>query len=298
MDDIHLGALLRAARLRLDWRQEDVAQKAGLSHQTVSRFECGQLGRTNLNTLRKVATVVQVQLDVIGRWRGGEGVRLLSSRHSALAESVARDFLAAGWEIRPEVSFAFYAERGVIDLLAWHPGRRILLVIELKTELVDIGEMLGTLDRKRRLAPQVAKGLGWEPAAIGIALIVAERAMNRRRLALHARTIRAALPGRGHRFRAWLQDPTGPIAAAVLWANSNEVGTIRDWAPTRRVRRRKSPGQGQRKATPERGRVSRTPGERPAPPDPALEGEGISDTARAVGTSPEPARGAGAEPGS
>ncbi len=62
---------------------------------------------------------------------------------------------------RPEVSFAVYGERGVIDILAWHPGERALLVIELKTEIVDIQDLIGTVDRKRRLARVVARDRGW-----------------------------------------------------------------------------------------------------------------------------------------
>jgi len=68
-----------------------------------------------------------------------------SSRHAFLAESVVdalrRD--SPEWQVFPEVSFSIWGERGVIDLLAWHPGRRALLVIELKTELVDVGELHG-----------------------------------------------------------------------------------------------------------------------------------------------------------
>ena len=48
-------------------------------------------------------------------------------------------------------------ERGVIDILAWHAATRTLLVIELKTEIVDINELMGTVDRKRRLAATVAR---------------------------------------------------------------------------------------------------------------------------------------------
>ena len=66
-------------------------------------------------------------------------------------ESVARVFRdeLPAWMLAPEVSFSVYGERGVIDILAWHPGRRALLVIELKTDLVDMNELLGTFDRKR-----------------------------------------------------------------------------------------------------------------------------------------------------
>src|SRR5688500_11688458 len=77
-------------------------------------------------------------------------------------ESVTRAIAAAfpAWEIAPEVSFSIWGERGIIDLLLWHSCRRALLIIELKTDIVDVGEMLGTLDKKRRLAWQIASGGG------------------------------------------------------------------------------------------------------------------------------------------
>ena len=76
--------------------------------------------------------------------RGGNGTRLLSHRHSALAESLAAFLISqSGWSLEPEVSFAHFGERGVIDQLAWHAERRHVLIIEIKTEFVDMNEMLG-----------------------------------------------------------------------------------------------------------------------------------------------------------
>ena len=44
-------------------------------------------------------------------------------------EIVARYFLGLpAWIVEPEVSFSIYGERGVIDILAWHPTSRILLL--------------------------------------------------------------------------------------------------------------------------------------------------------------------------
>ena len=66
---------------------------------------------------------------------------MLNSKHSAMAETMTRWFgRQPGWVVRPEVSFSIYGERGVIDFIAWHAVRRALLLIELKTELVDVGD--------------------------------------------------------------------------------------------------------------------------------------------------------------
>lgn len=116
---MRIGAALRAVRVRRRWRQSDVAARAGVSRATVSLAERGHLGRMPLDTIRRMAQVLDVRLDLVARWRGGELHRLLHARHSALHESVAV-YLAslAEWQFLPEVSFAIYGERGVIDILA------------------------------------------------------------------------------------------------------------------------------------------------------------------------------------
>ena len=109
------------------------------------------------------------------------------------------------------MSFSIYGERGIIDVLAWHPQRRILLVIELKTEIVDINETLGTLDRKRRLAVEVARQRGWRPDVVSTWLVVAPGRSNRRAIAAHAAVLRAKLPADGPAMRRWLCAPQGRI---------------------------------------------------------------------------------------
>lgn len=162
---------------------------------------------------------------------------MLGLGHSLLHEGVARalagDFL--DWLMAPEVSFSIYGERGVIDLLLWHPGRRAVLVIELKTEIVDVNEMLGTLDRKRRLAWTVARERGWDPVSVSAWIIVAASRTNERRLAEHRTLLRSAYPATGRSMRAWLTDPVGSVAGLSMWSAPETGG--RRLTPTRRVRK-------------------------------------------------------------
>ncbi|HET9456275.1 MAG TPA: hypothetical protein VFO78_02955 [Candidatus Limnocylindrales bacterium] len=129
------------------------------------------------------------------RWRGGDLDRLLDARHARLAETATRLLQAAGWEVAPEVSFSVYGERGSIVLLAWHPGTRTLLVIELESELTSIEETLRRHDTKVRLAGRIGRErFGWRAAG------VARRASDRRRTGgrarvRHARTTGARRPG-------------------------------------------------------------------------------------------------------
>jgi len=162
MDDLRFGSTIRSVRIRKRLTQEDVSKLASVSRGTVSRIERGHLDQVRLASIRAVAKALDVRVDLVPRWRGGDLDRLLNARHSALHEQVARSLQERpDWLVAPEVSFAIYAERGVIDILAWHAKRQMILVIELKTDIVDLNELLGTLDRKRRLAWKVARERGW-----------------------------------------------------------------------------------------------------------------------------------------
>ncbi len=112
LDDQPFGTLVRTLRQRLGWRQADVAAKARLSQATVSRLERGHVASLSVASVRRVAAALDVRVDLLPLWRGGEIDRILSGRHSAMHDSVARRF-AAAWTLAPEVSFSIYGERGV-----------------------------------------------------------------------------------------------------------------------------------------------------------------------------------------
>jgi len=148
-----------------------------------------------------------------------------------------RDELPA-WILAPEVSFSIYGERGVIDILAWHPGRRALLVIELKTDLADMNELVGTFDRKRRLAGEVAAKRGWDPVSVSAWLIVASSRTSRRRVEAHRAMLQGTVPNDGRAIARWLRDPVGSVSGLSFWTDIRGAGTRRDETPIRRVRTR------------------------------------------------------------
>ena len=120
----------------------------------------------------------------------------------------------------PEVSFSIYGERGIIDILAWHAATRSLLVIELKTLIVDVQALVGDVDRKRRLAKQVARDRGWDAATVSSWVIVVRSATNQRRVAAHRTMLRTALPTDGRTMRGWLRKPAGAMRGLSMWSES------------------------------------------------------------------------------
>jgi hypothetical protein len=115
------------------------------------------------------------------------------------------------------VTFNHYGERGSIDILAWHPGERMLVVAEVKTVIVDAQELLAGIDRKTRVAAMLARRNGRRPAAVLPALLVREGATARRRIAEHAPLLaRFNLVGRA--ARAWLRRPVSvpPLPSGLI----------------------------------------------------------------------------------
>jgi transcriptional regulator with XRE-family HTH domain len=235
--DTRLGKAMRAVRMRRGWRQSDVAARAGISATVVSRIERGDIGRIRLDTIERVGAVLEIRIRLTASWRGSDLDRLLSSRHAALQERLVRYLsLVPGWTSLPEVSFSIRGERGVIDILAWNAATRTLVIIEVKTEIVDVLEMLGTLDRKRRLAIDIARERGWHPASVSTWLVVAESSRNRRYASAHQGMLRSVLPTNAWEMRRWLRNPIGRVAAMSFLPDGLQVNVRQGLSGRKRVR--------------------------------------------------------------
>ena len=242
MDDQRLGRLGRVVRIKKRWRQEDVANRARVSRATVSRFEAGELETLTLGTIRRICAALEVRAELVGRWRGGDGDRLLNAGHAAMHEAIARRFShLPGWQIYPEVTYSFFGERGAIDLVAWHPAASALLLVELKTQLVDLNDLMGSMDRRRRLGRRIAAQRGWNPRVVGTWVAVTENATNARSIRSHAAVLRAAFPDGGRAIGSWLRNPVGRISALSLlsYARPQSAGQVA--TGVRRVRARRKP---------------------------------------------------------
>ncbi len=176
-------------------------------------------------------------MDITLRLPHGELDRLLSEGHAALHEELARylDRLP-GWVHAPEVSFAVYRERGVIDILAFHPATGSLLIIELKTELVSLEDLLTTMDVRIRHALRIARERGWGARSVSAWVVFADSSTNRRRVHAHAAALRSAFPADGRAMRGWLSRPVGTVRGLSFWANFSDSTASRTAPARRRVR--------------------------------------------------------------
>jgi hypothetical protein len=211
----------------------------GLSPSVISRIERGHIERIQLGTILAVARALDIQVTIGARSRGADLDRLISGRHAGLHESVARWFAEdlPEWTLEPEVSFSIYGERGIIDILAWHPGRRALVIIELKTDIVDVNELVARMDQRRRLAVQIVADRGWKPLTVSTWVIVASGRTNRARLAGHRALLRNAFPVDGRSMPGWLRRPDRRIDALSLWDRGEGAIAPGGFAARHRVRR-------------------------------------------------------------
>jgi transcriptional regulator with XRE-family HTH domain len=206
-------------RLRVGWRQADLAHRAGVSRRAISKLERqGPVGFT-VKTLRKICEPLDVDLQVYGRWRGGELDRLLDAGHAALQDAFAQVLASAGWLVRAEVTFSRYGERGSIDLLALRPASRTLLVVEIKTMIADLQGLLRPIDVKVRLAGDVARTLGWDADVVVPCLVIAEESTARRRVASHG-ALFTRFDRRGWSARRWLRHLEGAPRGLLVFLKS------------------------------------------------------------------------------
>jgi transcriptional regulator with XRE-family HTH domain len=213
----HVARAVRTVRLGRGWAQETLADRAGLSDDTISRIERGGLAGVTLGTLVRVVEALGASVHVQIRWRGELLDRLIDTAHAAIQQDVAHMLTRLGWDVRVEVSFNHYGDRGRVDILARHPTVRILAVIEIKSALGDLQDTLGRLDVKVRLGRQLAHELGWSDAvAVVPVLVIGDSRRARGTVSSHP-TLFARFTVRGRRAVAWLRHPASPMPDGLLW---------------------------------------------------------------------------------
>ncbi len=186
---------MRALRRRRQWTQQRLAHAARVSRTTVGPIERGQADRVPPYVLVRVAASLGGTVSVRLLWQGEGLDRLLDAAHADLTDQMLERLRSLDWTATAEVSFNIRGERGTIDILAFHPATGSLLIIEIKTVVPDLQAMLGSLDRKRRLAAEIARERGWEVRSVS-GLVLPDDRTARRRVQQHAATFDATLPAR------------------------------------------------------------------------------------------------------
>ena len=227
MDAVRFGSDVRLLRRRRGWSQRRLASEARVSRWAVAAVEGGRLGRVAIDPVIAIIAALGGYLSVRILYQGEGLDRLRDRRHAAVVDVMVQRLRADSWQVVTEASFNIYGERGSIDILAYHPSTRTLLVIEVKSVVPDVGGMLATLDRKVRLAPEIAQQHGWDVDRVGRILVLPEASTTRRRILDHEVTFRNAFPARTAEVNRWLRTPTGSISGLMFLSTARETSQRR-----------------------------------------------------------------------
>jgi hypothetical protein len=92
--------------------------------------------------------------------------------HARCSGYVDRRLRTGGWQTAREVEIVSGRSHGWIDLLSFDQTTGVLLVIEIKTRLDDVGAIERQLGWYERSAFRIALDLGWEPRRLVCWLLV------------------------------------------------------------------------------------------------------------------------------
>jgi len=226
---VQFGAQVRLIRVALGIGQRALARRIGRSQGYVSVVERGN-----------VAGLSIADADVIARALGATlvfgieapvllgGSRQRDAAHARCVAYVARRLAAAGWDVRREVAIGTRERPGWIDILAFNPETRVLLVIEIKTDVVDIGGLERQLGWYHREARNVCRSLGWKPSTIIATALVLATAANDDRIRTNSISVRQVFP---LRWRDLISVIRGAQPNGAGWglAMIDPRSRVRDW---------------------------------------------------------------------
>lgn len=225
MNGRRVASVLRAVRLHRGLRQRDVAEAAGVSQSVVSRAERGLLHRVSFEHLERIGQALRVSLFLDARWMDGDADRLIDQAHSAIVDVVVRTLRRLGWTVTVEYGFNVFGERGSVDVLAWHPTFRVLLIVEVKSRLTDLQATFSAFARKVRLVPDVVRReLGWDARHVGRLLVLPGTKGNRALVERHSATFETTFPARMPEVGSWLRRPDRGLGG-IWFLSASPQGT-------------------------------------------------------------------------
>ena len=216
---VAFGAAIGKLRRALGLTQRELGLRIGRSQTFVSAVERGvaRLDVRDAGALcRALGGTFVFGVEAPHMLGGG---RTVDAAHARCVAYVARWLGREGWLVEREVGIGGGSRPGWIDVLAFHPASRVLLVVEVKSEVLDVGQVERQLGWYEREAEVAARRIGWLPAAIFGCLIVLATEANDRLMRETRVAFAAAFPCRGRALAGILAGgplPIGPRRGIAL----------------------------------------------------------------------------------
>jgi transcriptional regulator with XRE-family HTH domain len=226
---LRFGASVRAVRTALGLSQRTFAGRIGRSQAWLSLLERGRVSRLSI-----------VEADLICRTLGATlvlgveapvliaGARQRDAAHARCVAYVARRLRADGWLVQREVQIGSRSRPGWIDIVAFHPASAVLLIIEVKTELTDLGGLERQLRWYVREAPRAATQFGWQSDAVQGCVLMLSTTATDDRIRENAVGIGQIFPRRWREMMQVVRGVTRPERAWAI-ATIDPRSRVRDW---------------------------------------------------------------------
>jgi transcriptional regulator with XRE-family HTH domain len=240
-----IGAQVRDGRLRRRWTTERLAREAGVSRTLVYLVERGE--PATLETYARLGVALGLRFEASlddPRSRARPG-RAEDPVHAAIVEMLAARYAAQGRHVAADEPFQHFQFAGRADVTVVDPTGPDLLHHEVKTAIVNVGELAGAWNVKRRyLAATLAERHGARGGfrSVTHVLTIAWTADCLHVLRLRGATIRALGPDAPEAFARWW-DGARPQAAGIAstvvifdpivrprapaWAPLDDLGALR-----------------------------------------------------------------------
>jgi len=224
-----VGQTVLGARIGMGWSQRELSRRSGVPQAEVCRIERGRARDLRITVLDRLFVALGVRY-----WLQTEAPRLNRPQsdlvHARCSAHVTRRLMSSGWLVEREVEIGNDRFRGWIDILAFHPASGILLMIEVKTEIHDIGEIERTMNWYQREAARAARRFGWQATSVASALLVLDSQANDERILASSSVFATAFPGRALALHA-LVEGSAPHAGlrhlAMIDPRSRRSGWLR-----------------------------------------------------------------------
>jgi transcriptional regulator with XRE-family HTH domain len=176
-----VGTMIRDLRPALGWRQRTLARRAGVSQSWVCAVERGGRPDVSFDSVDRLLVAMGATMLVDVKAPFLSNPRQRDAVHARWSSFVARRLERAGRQVATEVEVGDDRSRGWIDVLACHPGTGLILVIEIKTEMRDLGAIERSLGWYEREAWAAGRRMGWRPQRmLGCLIALATESVDQR----------------------------------------------------------------------------------------------------------------------
>jgi len=239
---ISVGRTIRDARGIVDMSQVELERRTGISQSAQSRFERGLPSSIDLAALEALAAALG------GRMTFTFDAPFLAERvaqrdrvHARCVAHAAARLRRLGWLTETEVQIEGAYGPGWIDVLAFHPKARALLVIEVKTEIRDFGRIQRTLGWYSSRSAMAAARFGWRGrATTSVLLVLATEAVDAA-LVINRSLADTAFRTRARHLEAWLATPIDATSLPPGLAMIDPTCRAGRWLLPTRIDARRTP---------------------------------------------------------